>query len=66
MKLIVPKVIGNLTIRTMKYGNLAVVNNVKNSTNGICIPCRSYEDGEDIIEKIKGAKAGDMIFVESI
>ena len=66
MKLKIPKIIGNLTIRTMMAGNLAVVNGIKNSTNRICIPCRSYEDGEAIIEKIKLSKAGEMIFLESI
>jgi hypothetical protein len=62
-KLIRPKILGTLSIKTMVAGNYAVVSDIKNSTNRICIPCRSIEHGEEIIEKLKETKAGEMIYM---
>ena len=54
--------VANATTRT-EAGNLAVVNGIKNSTNKIVIPCKTWEDGEEIIEQLKNSKAGDLIFI---
>ncbi|WP_313376079.1 hypothetical protein [Chishuiella sp.] len=61
MKLIRPKIIGTLKIQKMMAGNLAVINDIKNSPNKIIIPCHSIKDGEEIIDKIKKAKAGELL-----
>lgn len=61
MKLVRPKIIGTLKIKKMMAGNLAVINDIKNSPNKIIIPCRSLEHGEEIIIKIKGSKPGEII-----
>lgn len=45
----------------MKAGNLAVMNDIKNSTNKIIDPCDSWEHGEGIIKKIKNAKFGEIL-----
>ena len=66
MKILRPKLLGTLRIRTMMAGNYAVVNDIKSSTNKIVIPCRSIEHGEEIIKKLREAKAGDMIYMEAI
>ena len=58
-----PKILGTLSIQTMMAGNYAVVNDIKNSTNRICIPCRSIEHGEEIIKKLMETKAGEMIYM---
>lgn len=47
----------------MMAGNWAVMNDIKNSPNKIIIQCRSAEHGEEIIEKIKAAKYGDVLFL---
>lgn len=56
-----PKIIGTLKIRVMMAGNFAVVNGVKNAPNKIIIPVRSWEHGEEVIERITGAKFGDIL-----
>lgn len=56
-----PKIIGSLKINTMMAGNLAVINDIKNSTNKIIVPCDSWEHGEEIIKKIKNAKFGEIL-----
>jgi hypothetical protein len=58
-----PKIIGTLRIRQMMAGNLAVMNDIKNAPNKIIIQCRSIEHGEEIIDKLKGAKFGDEISI---
>jgi hypothetical protein len=63
MKLIRPKIIGTLRISKMMAGNLAVINDIKNSPNKIIVPCRSLEHGEEIITKLKEAKPGDTIHI---
>jgi len=61
MKLIRPKIIGTLKIHKMMAGNLAVMNDIKNSPNKIIVQCKSVKDGEEIIEKIKTAKPGELL-----
>jgi hypothetical protein len=63
MKLIRPKIIGSLKIEKMMAGNLAVLNDIKNSPNKIVIPCRSVEHGEEIISKIKESRPGEVIYL---
>ncbi|MDM1548949.1 hypothetical protein HX096_13935 [Empedobacter falsenii] len=50
----------------MMAGNLAVMNDIKNAPNKIIIPCKSMQDGEEIIEKIKTSKPGEIIFFDSL
>ncbi|PIQ22771.1 MAG: hypothetical protein COW65_01250 [Cytophagales bacterium CG18_big_fil_WC_8_21_14_2_50_42_9] len=61
MKLIRLKIIGTLKIEKMMAGNFTVRNNIKNALNKITIPCRSVEHGEQIINKIKFSKPGEII-----
>mgnify|MGYP005751813663 CR=1 FL=1 len=63
MKLVRPKILGTLTIQKMMAGNLAVVNDIKNAPNKIIIPCRSKEHGDELIDKLKNAKPGDIIYL---
>ena len=63
MQLIRPKIIGTLKIQEMYAGNLAITNDIKRAPNKIIIPCRSKEHGEEIIQKIKEAKPGDLIYI---
>jgi hypothetical protein len=56
-----PKIIGSLTIHKMMAGNLAVINDIKNAPNKIIIPCRTKEHGEEIINRIKESKPGEVI-----
>ena len=63
MKLIRPKIIGTLKIHKMMAGNLAVMNDIKNAPNKIIIPCKSREEGEKIIEKIKNSKPGELLYL---
>lgn len=62
MSFIRPKIIGTLKIQKMMAGNWAVINDIKNAPNKIIIPCRSIEEGQQIIEKIKNAKYGDILY----
>lgn len=61
MHIIRPKIIGTLKIQKMMAGNWAVMNDIKNPPNKIIVPCRSIEHGEEIIQKIKEAKTGEII-----
>ncbi|HLP14542.1 MAG TPA: hypothetical protein VK177_21605 [Flavobacteriales bacterium] len=61
MQFIRPKITGTLRIQTMLSGTLAVINDIKSSPNKIIIPCRSKEHGQEIIEKIKSSKPGDLL-----
>lgn len=61
MRFIRPKIIGTLKINIMMSGTLAVINDIKNAPNKIIIPCYSKEHGEEIINKIKNAKFGDIL-----
>ena len=61
MHIIRPKIIGTLKIQKMMAGNLAVMNDIKNPPNKIIVQCRSLEHGKEIIQKIKGAKPGEII-----
>lgn len=58
-----PKIIGTLKIEKMMAGNWAVTNDIKNPPNKIIVPCRSIEHGEEIIQKIKESKPGDIIHI---
>jgi hypothetical protein len=61
MKLVRPKIIGTLKIEVMMAGNLAVINDIKNAPNKIIVQCRSYEHGQEIIERIKESKEGEIL-----
>jgi hypothetical protein len=61
MRLVRPKIIGTLKIARMMAGNLSVINDIKNAPNKIRIVCDSFEHGEEIIERIKQAKPGDIL-----
>ena len=56
-----PKIIGTMKVQRMMAENLAVMNDIKNSPNKIIVQCDSWEDGEEIIERIKNAKFGDIL-----
>lgn len=56
-----PKIIGIMKVKKMMSGNLAVINDIKNAPNKIIIQCDTWDDGEEIIEKIKKAKFGDIL-----
>jgi len=66
MKFIRPKIIGTMKVEKMMAGNWAVINDIKNSTNRICIPCKSKKEGEEIIDRIKSARVGDELFFASL
>lgn len=61
MKLKRPKIIGTMKVQKMMSGTLTVVNDIKNAPNKIIFPCNSVEEGEEIIERIKKAKFGDIL-----
>jgi hypothetical protein len=61
MKFVRPKIIGTLRIQKMMAGNLAVMNDIKNAPNKIIVQCESIEHGEEIIQRIKDAKFGDVL-----
>ena len=56
-----PKIIGTMKVQKMMAGNLAVMNDIKNAPNKIIVQCDSWEHGEEIIERIKDAKFGDIL-----
>lgn len=58
-----PKIIGTLSICRMMAGNLSVINDIENAPNKIRIVCESYEHGEELIERIKAAKPGDVLYL---
>lgn len=66
MRFVRPKIIGTLKIQKMMAGNLAVINDIKNAPNKIIFPCRSMQEGEEIIKKIKTSKPGEIIFFDSL
>lgn len=56
-----PKIIGTLKVNVMMSGGMAVINDIKNPPNKIIIQCDSEEQGEEIIQKLKNAKIGEVI-----
>ncbi|MES2543427.1 MAG: hypothetical protein V4548_00965 [Bacteroidota bacterium] len=62
MKVIKPKILGELKIQIMMAGNFAVINGIKNAPNKLIIPCDSYDHGLEIIERLKNAKVGEVIY----
>ena len=62
MHIIRPKILGTLQIKKMMAGNFAVINGIKSSPNKIIIAGRSFEHCEEIITKLKEAKAGETIY----
>ncbi len=63
MKIVRPKILGELKIKLMMAGNYAVVNGIKNSPNKLIIPCETYEHGLEIIERLKSLKVGEIIHI---
>ncbi len=63
MKFVRPKIIGTLKIQKMMAGNLAVMNDIKNAPNKIIVQCESIEHGQEIIQRIKDAKFGDVLYL---
>lgn len=63
MKFVRPKIIGTLKIQKMMAGNLAVMNDIKNAPNKIIVQCESIEHGQEIIQRIKDAKFGDVMYL---
>ena len=63
MKFVRPKIIGKLKIKKMMAGNLAVMNDIKNAPNKIIVQCESIEHGQEIIQRIKDAKFGDVLYL---
>ncbi|MXS70178.1 hypothetical protein GSF70_03025 [Flavobacteriaceae bacterium W22] len=62
MRIIKPKILGTLKIQMMMAGNYAVLNGIKNAPNKLIILCESYEHGLEIIERLKNAKVGEVIY----
>ncbi|MCX8533136.1 hypothetical protein [Chryseobacterium luquanense] len=62
MRIIKPKILGTLKIQMMMAGNYAVINGIKNPPNKLIIPCDRYEHGLEIIERLKNAKVGEVIY----
>ena len=47
----------------MMAGNLAVMNDIKNAPNKLIVTVDSMEHGEELISKLKTARAGETITV---
>ena len=47
----------------MMAGNLAVMNDIKNAPNKLIVTVDSIEHGEELITKLKAARAGETITV---
>lgn len=62
MKIIRPKILGTLEIKVALAGNYFVTNGIRKPPNKISIPCNSYQDALDIIERLKAAKMGGVIY----
>lgn len=62
MKIIRPKILGTLEIKVALAGNFLVVNGIKNPPNKLSIPCNTYENALEVIERLKNAKVGDVIY----
>lgn len=63
MKIIRPKILGTLLIKTAIAGNYLIENGINKPPNKIRIPCNTYEDALEIVEQLKNAKVGDVIYV---
>ncbi|MFZ4798446.1 MAG: hypothetical protein ACOYMA_13195 [Bacteroidia bacterium] len=50
-----------MKIQVMMAGNLAVINDIKNSPNKIIITCNSIEHGGKIIDQIKKGKYEEVM-----
>jgi len=53
MKIIRPKTLGTLEIKVALAGNFLVTNGIRKPPNKINIPCDSYQDALEIIERLK-------------
>jgi hypothetical protein len=58
-----PKILGTLKICRMMAGNLAVKNDIKNAPNKLIITVSSFEHGEELIAKLRAARAGEVITI---
>lgn len=63
MQITRPKILGTLKINRMMAGNLAVMNDIKNAPNKLIVTVSSGEHGEELIAKLKAARAGEIITV---
>lgn len=63
MKIIRPKVLGTLQIKKAIAGNYLIENGINKHPNKIRIPCNTYEDAFEIVEQLKTAKVGNVIYV---
>lgn len=63
MKIIKPKILGTLQIKAAIAGNYLIENGINKPPNKIRIPCNTYEDALEIVEQLKIAKVGDIIYV---
>ncbi|MCA6068298.1 hypothetical protein JI747_013980 [Chryseobacterium sp. RG1] len=63
MKIIRPKILGTLQIKIAIAGNYLIENGINKPPNKIRIPCNTYEDALEILEQLKNAKVGDIIYV---
>ena len=61
MRVIKPKILGTLEIKIALAGNYFVTNGVRKPPNKISIPCESYEEAVEIIDRLKNAKVGDVL-----
>ncbi len=62
MKIIRPKTLGTLEIKVALAGNFLVTNGIRKPPNKISIPCESYQDALEIIDRLKNAKIGEVIY----
>lgn len=63
MKIIRPKILGTLQIKKAIAGNYLIENEINKPPNKIRIPCNTYENALEIVEQLKIAKVGDVIYV---
>ncbi len=63
MKIIRPKSLGTLEIKVALAGNFLVTNGIRKPSNKINIPCDSYQDALEIIERLKNADVGEIIHI---
>lgn len=61
-KIIRPKILGDLKIVKAIAGNVLVDNGIKSPPNKIRVPCESREEAVELIERLKNAKVGDVIY----
>ncbi len=62
MRVVKPKILGELKVTLMMAGNYAVTNGIKNAPNKLIIQCDSYEHGLEIIDRLKSIKVGEVIY----